>query len=411
VVRFLRLRKRRFISFKNKLLLLINSESFSYEGVENYENLPSQLISGSVKIDFLAPRFFFSIKNLYLDSPLALTSREVRYRILENVVAIGRTEILNMENRIILPFGYSVQLDVLPIELDGEITFDIANKTAKLMNRKTTHSLDEAIHLLGSLTGNYAHWVLEYLPKFIAIAKLGIPPSVPILVDDWLHPRFIESIRFYLKDDRPLIMVPKYSRINVKKIHFLDNFSYVPPIDRKYMMTGNPPVPSANRYHFSTLGIDLIRSTSDLLPMGGNDVSNQKLFLLRTEKTSGNKRQITNMREIVDLAKEYGYFVIDPAELSFEEQRDLFRGARIVISPLGAAMVNLIFAPKGCKVIGLSPRFENGDYFYFAILNSFLSHDFSYLLGKPSSNDSNHNSNFTIELGEFKSVLDWFHLE
>jgi capsular polysaccharide biosynthesis protein len=390
-----------------------NSRTFFYEDLETYaasqHSEPIQ-ISKPIQIPFKSPRFLFTEKQTFIESHLTLVSRGVDYQIFQNVEVFGRSEILRIDDRIILPSGYSPTRDVLPIELDGEISFDLVNKTIKVMNRDTTQSIDEAIHLLGSLTGNYAHWVLEFLPKFIAFAKLEIPSNVPILIDDWLHPRFIESIDFFLKGERNLIKVGKYNRVLVEKLHFIDNFSYVPPMDRNFVLTGNPPIPDPTRFQFSSLGIELLQNEEEDSKKYVVDEGFQKLFLMRTDKTSGNKRQITNIVEIVEIARSHGYFVVDPAELSFEQQKALFRQARVVISPLGAAMVNLIFAPKGCKVMGLSPLFVNGDYHYFAILNSLLGHEFTYLLGNPLTKDGkNHNSNFKIDLGDFKSALDLFH--
>ena len=412
LVRFLRLKRARFLSLLNRFLLLKNSQTFIYEEFESYatsRNLDSLRISQSLDIALSAPRFLFTEEQTFVDSEFEFVLREVDYRVLRNVEVFGRSEILCIENRIVLPLGYSPTKDVLPIELDGEIDFNLVKKTARVMNRKITQSLEEAVHLLGSLTGNYAHWILEFLPKFIALSSLEIPSRIPILIDDWLHPRFIESIEYFVKGERNLVKVGKYNRVLVEKLHFIDNFSYVPPMDRNFMLNGNPPPPDASRYQFSSFGIELLQFTDQNSEDREGYESHQKLFLIRTEKTSGNKRQIANMLEIAELARLYGYFVVDPAELSFREQKALFREARVVISPLGAAMVNLVFAPKGCKVIALSPRFENGDYYYFSILNSLLGHELNYLLGNPIAKDrNNHNSNFKIDIGEFKVALDLF---
>ena len=415
VVRFirnLRLRKNRILGVKNRILLLKYGQLYNVINVKNYSgnNLVfSKNISPSEKLSFSSPSFFFDSVKVREELEIPFVTRDVIYRIFQDVTVVGRSELIIVDQDLILPSGYNAETDVLPIELSGELSFSNTRNNARLLNKNSSRHFEEAIHLLGSLTGNYAHWILEFLPKIIAFDKLDVSPKTPILVDEWIHPRFFESLEFFMSDKREVIKVSKYERISISKVHFLDNFSYIPPQDREFLMTGIPPVPNADRYSFSTLGLSILRSQTKF--EGESVHLHEKLMLLRTEKTSGNRRQITNIAQLIEVARNHGYFVVDPAELTFQEQVELFRNARYVISPLGAAMANLVFTTRGCKVIGLSPHFQNGDYFYFSMLNSILGHEFTYLLGKPTSGDKNNfNSDFEIQIFEFKKLLESFHL-
>ena len=416
VVRFIRVLKymrNRTIALRNRVLLEINGDLYSIKSVTSYGGkclVDSKVIAETELMSFTAPKFLFDLEESQDNSKNTISTREIQYRIFQNVTLIGRSEIIIADQDLILPSGYKVESDVLPIEFDGELIFSTKDQSARVSKANDSRHIEEAVHLCGSLTGNYAHWILEILPKILVIEMLDIPESCPILVDDWIHPRFIESIEFFMSKNRKIVKVAKYERIKISKIHYIDNFSYIPPQDREFVRTGIPPLPNANRFSFSTLGLSLLQS---LKTSEKDEVArNRNVFVIRTEKTSGNRRQVTNMKELAQIAKEQGYLVVDPAELSFQAQVELFQNARNVITPIGAAMSNLVFSEKGCRVIGLSPRFLDGDYYFFSILNSLLGHEFQYLLGDPTSKDlSNFNSNFKIEVAQFRATLRSILLE
>ena len=415
LLRGVRLVRSRVSSFLNKRRLQINGQSYCFNSIDKFagtELIYSSVISESEQFSIALPVFLSNLESYPNLSVGPIMSRSISYRIYQNVSLIGRSEILIGVDELILPFGYNHLSDVLPVELDGELGFSKDGSRIKLLKRENSFYLEEAIHLMGSLTGNYAHWILEFLPKIVVLERLNIPQSVPILLDDWLHPRFIESVNYFLETERKFIQVSKYERLSVSKVHYIDNFSYTPPKDRQFLYMGKSPIPSKERHQFSLLGPKLLRERISNRSIDRKKSTKSKVFLLRTEKTSGNGRHIINLEELIKIANDYGYHVVDPADLTFQEQVYLFENAKVVVTPLGAAMANLVFAPEGCKVIGLSPRFQNGDYYYFAMLTSLLGQEFYYLLGDPTSGDPNNfNSNFRIQTELFKEVLDSFRSE
>jgi capsular polysaccharide biosynthesis protein len=89
------------------------------------------------------------------------------------------------------------------------------------------------------------------------------------------------------------------------------------------------------------------------------------------------------------------------------DQVAAFASASKVVSPLGAALSNMIFAPKGCKVLGLSPYYKNASYYYFSNFMGVLGHDLHYVLGKQI-NDNGHpfHRDYEIDLDALKLALD-----
>lgn len=76
------------------------------------------------------------------------------------------------------------------------------------------------------------------------------------------------------------------------------------------------------------------------------------------------------------LEREFGFEYVTTAGLTLDEEFELFGQAGAVVAPLGAAMTNLLFAPRGTKVLELAP-YDND----FSIAQCYQ--ELSSVLGNP----------------------------
>jgi capsular polysaccharide biosynthesis protein len=133
------------------------------------------------------------------------------------------------------------------------------------------------------------------------------------------------------------------------------------------------------------------------------------LYLQRNRVSTGNQRFLVNSREIERRAKKNGLEIVDPAAFDFLDQVRLFLRARLVVSPIGAAIMNTAFAPKGCRVLCLSPYYKGANYYYFSSLSRILEHDLAYVLGEQVMGDSRKISiihrNYEIDPDIFEAAL------
>lgn len=67
--------------------------------------------------------------------------------------------------------------------------------------------------------------------------------------------------------------------------------------------------------------------------------------------------------------------------MSCQEQAVICLDAELIIAPIGATLANMIFAPKGRKVIILAPHYAGANYFYYTHLAAVLGHELTYVLG------------------------------
>ncbi|MEM7596562.1 MAG: glycosyltransferase family 61 protein [Pseudomonadota bacterium] len=76
----------------------------------------------------------------------------------------------------------------------------------------------------------------------------------------------------------------------------------------------------------------------------------RRLYLSRA---NANRRKILNEAELVDRLRPLGFEAVCPEEYTLREQAAMMAEASHVISPHGAGMCNLVFAPPGCQVLEL----------------------------------------------------------
>lgn len=71
-------------------------------------------------------------------------------------------------------------------------------------------------------------------------------------------------------------------------------------------------------------------------------------------------RRIVNEEEVVNLLAKLGFITVTLESISVAEQASLMAGAKVIISPHGAGLTNLVFCNPGTKIIEIfSPKFIN----------------------------------------------------
>lgn len=121
-----------------------------------------------------------------------------------------------------------------------------------------------------------------------------------------------------------------------------------------------------------------------------------------------NIRSIINDDEIIQTLKQYNFDIIDVTSLSFIEQIELFSAAEVVVSPVGASMTNMIFAPKDTRLISLAPYYENADYSYWVKMMSALGIRIQFVLGHQINRINDHpmHRDYAVAPGLLKRVIE-----
>jgi capsular polysaccharide biosynthesis protein len=326
---------------------------------------------------------------------------------LQNAAVMGGTNFVRMDDRIMYPDEFLPERDVCPAELNGIAEINLATKTVSLFSTQTD-PVKKAVSMLGSCTGNYAHWLTETLPKLLLADSVQGWEDYPLLVDAWIHPNFVKSIELFNKNRREIIRIKRWETVEVESLVEVTLPAYIPPEYRHFMQTKELSIPDAAEFPFSSPALDMLRNAAQAATGGIDRTAPKKLYLFRSPESCGNTRHVTNIDDIERIIKKFGYTMLDPAKLSFEDQIRVFSNARKIVSPLGAALANTIFTPPGCKVLGLSPWYHNANYYYFSNFMGALGHTMSYALGLQADQWGHVvHKNYEIDLAAFKTAMKY----
>jgi hypothetical protein len=118
-------------------------------------------------------------------------------------------------------------------------------------------------------------------------------------------------------------------------------------------------------------------------------------------------RSVENQAALDAVLTPLGFKSYRLEEMAAEAQIRLFAGASMVVSPHGAGLSNLVFAPPGCKVIELMPDCEMRPFFW--LIGAKLRHVYGML--PCPSHDGRFNGRLSVDIQAFRSVLNMVMLQ
>lgn len=174
----------------------------------------------------------------------------------------------------------------------------------------------------GSKTSNYYHWLIEDLPAILRAR--AVAPRFPVFLGG--------PISKYVSDSLALASI-SYEKITVPT-RFLE-----------LRLAGRGD--DSGWPHRDDL--NLLRDTF-LSSNKSNTAVGKKIFISRRNS----RRGFVNESEIETYLLERGFETFVLEELTFQEQVRVFENAAFVVGAHGAGLSNLVFCPKGAKVLEIS---------------------------------------------------------
>lgn len=222
---------------------------------------------------------------------------------------------------------------------DG-ILWEDTEKWCKLKPCKKTVTISRAIKIGGMFGFNFYHLIFQLLPRMMHTAD--IDPAVPLLLDrkvaeigsmkqlaDWFNTESREII--YLDEGTAYKVDELYiiTSANICIPNFLPGYSLYEP-----------------KAMYSVEAIDKI--TSILIQHKADIKTPEKIYVCRRNAT---KMRSYNEEELFASVRDLGFVDVYPEKMPMAEQIALFYNAKIIVSPEGAALSNLMFIHPECKVV------------------------------------------------------------
>jgi len=257
-------------------------------------------------------------------------------------------------------------------------------------------TISEAITLCKGGASNYFHWLIECLPKLEVVDAFPELNNVPIIIDDGLPKQLVDALKMIDKNKRPLLTIEKNRPAVVGSLYVVSDLSiFNDNYDNPVRIDDIVISPRAAKF---------VRKRLARAPSG----IRRKFYLSRSKASY---RKIRNNDVIQSYLEGLGFETVNPDEMSFDEQLDLFSQAGEIVGASGAALANMLFAPADCRVTCLvSNNSQSNLYFYSSIAN-YIGLQFQYVLGPEIKGTASRkyavHNDFSIPLDRLQEALEW----
>ena len=198
----------------------------------------------------------------------------------------------------------------------------------KLKDRLNKIKVFKDICVIGSNPGNnYFSNLIHFLPRIFFENEKQIKIAV--------HRNLSNKFRSFI--EHLLIL---------KNIDF--TFTY---LDDDFYKFENSKIP---QFLNTLTSINILKSIKDFTPKKKSEF--EKIYIRREDV---NYRNILNEADLIDKLKKNGFKIISTSQYDVLDQINFYANAKIVLSPYGSGLANIIFCKPGTKVFEISPDFTN----------------------------------------------------
>ncbi len=228
---------------------------------------------------------------------------------------------------------------------------------------------------------NYGHWLIDSLPKVLAINSLPYD-NVKIIYTKYGHSLDQvkeESIRAYMPKDRNIVIegVPHNHLCQINRL------VYISPISRHPIRKSRYYVDYLRKFHPSK-----------------SENRGKRIFVVRPDSVT---RRLTNQDEVKAFLETQGFKCIEPGQMSFSEQIETFSSADTVVGTMGAAMTNTLFCQSKTNVLYLKP--SGWDEPFYWDLAAISDHNYHEVICDSSYETAAAQGDFQVDLGCLKEAL------
>lgn len=268
---------------------------------------------------------------------------------------------------------------------------------------------DKVINLVGNGSFNYAHWLTEFLPQLVLLKNAGVAlHDYTVLVIEQSFQSMIDALLMLGIKTSNIQRVPMFSFNEYQQGFWVSPLANV-VFQRPNALTGSTELladPEQATFHPQALIATRDTFLSCVDSQAGKNAP-QKIFIKRKPGGKSSTRSVVNEALIEAILNANGYISIEPSSLAFKQQIETFSNASHVVSASGAALLNMLWLPKGANIVVMMNDSKVANYWYFSNIASALDHKLSYVLGKVVNtgrwSDINH-ADFEINIESLLSA-------
>lgn len=361
---------------------------------------PVYKLTDSIVVETPAPVVFPSRDQGCLVSPHdAYIFPEIYVATLKNAMIYGGTNLILVDDEVICHDLYDLECDYFSEELHGCALIDPKSSRIRwLLHDESPEPIPAAASFVDSCAHNYAHWITEVLSRIAMFCAEERFHCIPIVVNGGLHKNIMESLFRVAGSEREIITLPIGRVLAVDELYLTSVTGYVPFGQREKKLSGY------SHGMFSPDALGLVRNYMDTFcEKTERQEWPEKIFLRRNSGV----RKLTNTAEIERLMVSRGYAIVEAENLTFSKQVQLFKNAKIIVAPTGAALANAIFCKPATQTAILMAKHENMIYRYWCNMLSPIGINVSYVLGNIVENMGlGIHGDFSVDIADVIYLLD-----
>ncbi|MBN2069269.1 MAG: glycosyltransferase family 61 protein [Opitutales bacterium] len=223
--------------------------------------------------------------------------------------------------------------------------------------------LEKPIYVLGG-TNNYAHWVMDVLPRLQAWKANEELGKLPILTDE-------QKAGFY-KEWLELLGVTSTQIIGLPY-----------PSSAICMQAVYSSVRTDQRFGLPIRNKEQLQWLRAQLPLKNGPKA--RLLYITRGLNAPERRRIQNEDEVMDLVRKHGFEIHDTDGMNVKDQLEMFNEAKVILTVHGAALANTVAAQPGTCIIELvndEHHRKYDDKTWFAHSSVLLGHNYIRVVGK-----------------------------
>lgn len=337
--------------------------------------IPVYKVADAARIETRAPRVFPGRDQRYLEAPRDhYEFPEIFVAILRNAVIRGGTNLVFADDEVVCHDLYDFERDTTSEELHGRAVIEPRSRRIWWdSSDDLPERIPAAATFVDACAPNYAHWMTEVLPRIALFCAEERFRSVPVVVNDGLHENMMESLTLVTGPDREIITLPAGKALAVAELYVTSAAGYV-PFGRR-----NSRLSDHSHGMFSPGAFEKLRGQLNARGQEAKEQAwPQKIYLRRA---GSGMREIINAGELERLLVARGYVVVEPENLTFLQQVQVFRNARGIVAPTGAGLSNAICCKRGTQVVVLMAKHRKMIYRYWCNLLAPIQVQVTYVLG------------------------------
>ncbi|GEM_PF-4359416 len=194
------------------------------------------------------------------------------------------------------------------------------------------HRVPRGIMMSGGASGNYSHWLVEFLPRMHVLNRYPEFDDFPFLIDEASaeDPHFIGLLDRLDERHRPRIVLKSFESYRVEELICPSRLSAFPIHIQPGLAISSWDV---------TLPKAIVTTLRGAL-VAPRKVGRRKIYLVR----GASARNVTNEDEVIEILRSFDFEFIRPETLTLDEKLEVFGDAGIIFGS-GSGLTNIVFSP------------------------------------------------------------------